>query len=156
MQQDSPADKLRIKEYPKAYVLDSSIFVKWFSRDGEDDMDKALLLFKSTVDNTIVVVSPELAIYELASTLYFKPGFDARKVKEVLSYFLDIGIEFITLDLNLIIEANFIRYDYTISFYDSIYLSVADFYGLKFITADKKLFDACSSMKNIDLLKNLK
>ena len=43
---------------------------------------------------------------------------------------------------------------FNITFYGSSYLAVARFFKLKFITADKKLYESCREFENIELLKN--
>ncbi len=55
----------KIKEHPKTLVMDSSVFIKWFSKDNEENLDKALSILNSLIDNNIVIACPELAIYEL-------------------------------------------------------------------------------------------
>ena len=110
----------------------------------------------SPINNNIVIACPELAIYELANILYFKPNLDIKKTKTALEKFLDLGIEFIRLYKKLILIANEIRYDLGITFYDSSYIAVAKFFNLRFITADKKLFKACQKLYYVELLKNFK
>ena len=146
----------KIKEQPKTLVIDSSVFIKWFSKDNEEDLDNALSILNSLIDNNIVIACPELAIYELANVLYFKPGFEIKKTKTAIEKFLDLGIEFIRLYKKLILIANEIRYDLGITFYDSSYIAVAKFFNLRFITADKKLFEACQKLYYVELLKNSK
>ncbi|MDP3011353.1 MAG: type II toxin-antitoxin system VapC family toxin [Candidatus Hydromicrobium sp.] len=144
----------RIREQPRTLVLDSSVFIKWFSKDEEDDMSDAISILKSLTSSDIIIVCPEIAIYELANVLYYKPDLDYEKTKIALEQFLNLGIEFIKLFKSLILDANKIRHEFDITFYDSSYLAVARFFKLKFITADKKLYESCREFENIELLKN--
>jgi len=134
--------------------MDSSVFIKWFSKDKEDDMKNAISILESLIDKDIIIACPEIAIYELANVLYHKPDLDYEGTIIALEQFLDLGIEFIRLFKNLILDANRIRNDFDITFYDSSYLAVAKFFGLRFITADKKLYENCREFGNIELLKD--
>ena len=144
----------RIGEQSKTLVMDSSVFIKWFSKDKEDDMKNAISILESLIDKDIIIACPEIAIYELANVLYHKPDLDYEGTIIALEQFLDLGIEFIRLFKNLILDANRIRNDFDITFYDSSYLAVAKFFGLRFITADKKLYENCREFGNIELLKD--
>ena len=144
----------RIREQPRTLVLDSSVFIKWFSKDNEDDMSDAISILESLTSGEIIIVCPEIAIYELANVLYYKPDLDYEKIKVALEQFLNLEIEFIRFFKSLIFDANKIRHDFNITFYDSSYLAVARFFKLKFITADKKLYESCREFENIRLLKN--
>ena len=144
----------RIGEQSRALVIDSSVFIKWFSKDKEDDMGNAISILESLINKDIIIASPEIAIYELANVLYYKPDLDYERVKVALEQFLNLGIEFVRLFKNLILDANRIRHDFNITFYDSSYLAVAKFFRLRFITADKKLYNSCKDFGDVELLKN--
>lgn len=144
----------RIAERSRTLVMDSSVFIKWFSKDKEDDMDNAISILESLTNKNIIIACPEIAIYELANVLYYKPDLDCEKIKIALEQFLNLGIEFIKLFKDLILDANKIRHDLDITFYDSSYLALAKFFKLKFITADEKLYNSCSEFGNVELLRN--
>lgn len=146
----------KIAERPRTLVMDSSVFIKWFSKDKEDDMDNALGVLESLTSKDITITCPEIAVYELANVLYYKPDLDCEKIKVALEQFLNLGIEFITLFKNLILEANIIRHNLDITFYDSSYLTVARLFGLRFITADKKLYNSCREFGNVELLRDFR
>lgn len=146
----------RIKEKPRTLVIDSSVCIKWFSKDGEDDLDNALLILNLLKDGKIIVVSPELVLYELANVLYYKPGFDLEKTRIALEEFLNLGIELIKIYKDMVLLANEIMYELGVTFYDSSYLAVARFFELKFITADKKLFSVCQKIGYVEFLKNFR
>ena len=147
-------DLYKIGEQLRTLVMDSSVFIKWFSKDSEDDMGIAVSILRSLVNKDIIIVCPEIAVYELANVLYYKPDLDCKKIKIALEQFLNLGIEFITLFKDLILDANKIRHDLDITFYDSSYLAVARFFKLRFITADKKLYNSCKEFGNVELLKD--
>jgi predicted nucleic acid-binding protein len=142
----------RIAERSRTMVMDSSVFIKWFSKDKEGDMDNAVSILESLTNKDIIIACPEIAIYELANVLYYKPDLDYERIKIALEQFLNLGIEFIKLFKDLILDANKIRHDLDITFYDSSYLAVAKFFKLKFITADKKLYNSCRELGNVELL----
>ena len=144
----------RIGEQPKTLVMDSSVFIKWFSKDKEDDMNNALNILESLINKDIIIACPEIAIYELANVLYYKPDLDCERIKIALEQFLNLGIEFVKLFKSLILDANKIRHDFNITFYDSSYIAVAKFFRLRFITADKKLYESCREFGNVELLKD--
>ena len=142
----------RIGEQTRTLVVDSSVFIKWFTKDNEDDMGNAVSILESLINKDIIIVCPEIAIYELANVLYYKPDLNYEGTKIALEQFLDLGIEFIKLSRDIILSANKIRHDLNITFYDSSFLAVAEFFRLKFVTADKKLYDNCREFGDIELL----
>jgi predicted nucleic acid-binding protein len=64
-------------------VLDSSVVVKWFSK--EDKSEEALKLLDSYLQGTVELVVSELLFYEVGNALRFKPDYDAEKLKKALT-----------------------------------------------------------------------
>src|SRR3989338_1459981 len=67
----------------KKFVLDTSVVVKWFSRD-EDDAEHANKLRRQIQEGLCVITIPDLLFYELANALRHNPNFTAEDVRVAL------------------------------------------------------------------------
>ncbi len=123
---------------PPDIVVDASVVVKWFTQ--EDDREMAIDLMKAHVSNNVRLVSPYLMPYEVSNALHYNSGFSSSdKVKAVSALFgLNMRITPPTVEtLTIAIQ---LSEKYSLSIYDSIYLSMAEDEGIHLVTADKKLF----------------
>ena len=62
-------------------VLDASVLVKWFVE--EDASDKALMLRDKYIEGELVILAPELILYEVLNALYFKRLFSREELREI-------------------------------------------------------------------------
>lgn len=56
----------------KTFVLDSSVLVKWVSRENEQDLSKADQILKDIQSGKVNAIAPELAKYEIGNALLKK------------------------------------------------------------------------------------
>jgi len=117
-------------------VLDSSIVVKWFSR--ESDTEKALEIRDAHVRGEIEILATPLLLCEVANILKYKPDFDAVKLKRAIKalYMLHLNIE--DIDYNLLAKAAEIAYKGGVTIYDALPVAQAEKHKTICITADKK------------------
>src|SRR3989344_4453403 len=117
--------------------IDASVILKWFSK--EIDSDKALKLKESHLSKEFILITPEFLILEIMNALRYKEK-DKNKVKEANKALQDIQLNTKLLTKELIDKAIENSYEYNITIYDSLYISLAQFNGCPLITADKELY----------------
>jgi len=151
----NPDDELGnsiINEVAKAYIIDASAVIKWFSDENENDLDKAKLLRNDYLNKRIYLIAPDILIAEISNALSYNPNFDREKVLTAIDSLYLLDIKFIRFSRKLIEDSVILRYEKNITIYDAIYLSLAKLLNIQFITADKKLLDKVKDMGNIIFL----
>ena len=119
-------------------VVDASVVFKLFDKN-EENSKIAEKLKDTHINNQIQIIIPELIFLEVTNALRWKnqKSESLSKISEAL-FNLQFDIEKITPHiLNKTIQ-NSIKYNITI--YDALYVSIAQFHGCEFITADKELY----------------
>lgn len=135
------------------FVLDTSVVVKWFTR--EEDSAKAKKIRENYLKGKYKIVVPDLLFYELSNALKFaglKPKEVIRNVNTL--YELNIPIQLFYLPL---IEISLkLMQQKPIAIYDAYFLALAESLSFLFITADEKLYNIISDLKYVKLLKDIK
>ena len=75
------------------YVIDSSVVIKWFSK--EEDTDLALKIRKSFADGSIEIVVPDLQLYEIANALRYNKNLEKSEVDNAVKSLIEIGIKIV-------------------------------------------------------------
>jgi len=123
----------------RAYIIDSSIAVKWFSQEA--GTEAALVLRDAVFSGKCRLEAPDLLLYELANALRFNSRFNADDVKLALGSILDMGISFHPAEGSLLSRAVDLAFRYRMTVYDGCFIALGDIRGLSLITADDKLIE---------------
>lgn len=121
-------------------VLDSSVALKWFFAD-EDGVEHALRVRDDHISGKNEIAVPTLFFYEIANVLATKVKLspeDAQEAFELISAF-----EFNVLELDSLeyLEAMALADKHKVSVYDASYHVLADRFGCRFLTADRKFWE---------------
>lgn len=118
-------------------IIDASVGVKWFFK--EVDWEKADRILQKSLNGTIQLVVPELFFYEVGNVLLNK--------KESHENITDIAqkLQAINFSVNSIGYHSFyaianVAKEFSLTFYDALYITLMNEEHCEFITADKKLF----------------
>lgn len=133
-------------------ILDASVITKWFFK--EEDSKLALEIRLLHEQRKVVIHVPVLLLFELGNV------FVSRKLTSQAAFnvnyrsLFDLGIKFIYPDDQLfqLIFRN--SQKYSISFYDSTYVALAQKLKCDFITADKELYQK-TKLKFVKLLARI-
>jgi len=118
-------------------VLDSSVIVKWFTK--EEGSSSALKLLDSfTEAGSLEITISELAFYEVANALRYKPGFSSEDVERCISNLLELELDVKKLDGPLLLESAEAAFVGKVTFYDAVPAAIAKLEGIQCITADVK------------------
>jgi len=123
----------------KFFVVDTSVAVKWFSR--EDGAESALAVRKAAFEGRCRLEAPDLLLYELANALRFNPNFDGRDVKLAVRSVEDMGIVLHAPQGGLLSRAIDLAYRYRITAYDGCFLALSVILGTPLVTADAKIIE---------------
>jgi predicted nucleic acid-binding protein len=125
------------------YIVDASVALKWYYRKNEDDLEKADMLYGYLWSDKDILMAPELLVYEILNTLRLKKGLASDDVKKIISNIYQVMF-LLNTDKEFLEKAFECSRKFNISLYDSIYITFSEKHNAPLITADKKLFDACS------------
>jgi predicted nucleic acid-binding protein len=140
----------------KKYILDASVAIKWYFTKNESELDIANYLYERVSKNEIILVSPDLILYEVSNFFTSKLEIPLEKINDIISEINDI-IFIINIDSMIALKSLEISRKINKSFYDSMYVALSELLDCPLITADFKLKqDAKMSGYNVLLLSELK
>ena len=136
------------------YVLDASVVIKWFV--DEEGTETARNLLTGHIRGLYTLVEPDLLIYEVANVLRYNRAFSLDATQQCINSLHDLNLDIVAPLIDLVLPAINLAYERNVTFYDSIYIALANKLGLRYVTADKKLYDKTKSIPQIFLLNNLR
>ena len=137
----------------KAFVIDSSVVVKWFSL--ETDTPAALALRDALFRGDCRILAPDLLLYEVANALRFHPRFAEDDVRAAVASVLDLGIEFAAPDPDLLRRAVELAFRFKTTGYDACFLALADLQNAPLVSADEKLIAQARGFTSVVRLSDL-
>ncbi len=120
------------------WVVDASVAIKWFVPEIHSSHARQLLI----EDNELL--APELLIAEVGNILWKKHRIgelEAVEARDILADLRRLPLRLIPMSTT-IESALALAVQYERTVYDSVYLSLAIHQGVRFVTADRKLFNA--------------
>ncbi len=126
-----------------AVIVDACVATKWHLTD-EQDVDKATLLLIRFAQGQMEIVAPGHIRYEVPAAITRAtrgrtPRITRQQGQEALQEFLGLGLR--TFDPGqLVLPAYQLVHQYGCSFYDALYLALAQQFSLTLITADAGFF----------------
>ena len=133
------------------FLLDSSIIVKWFA--DEPDSEKARYIGALFASGNISIAITELSFYEVTNALRYKNNYDHDLVNRSIYELAASDVYVIPFDLNALQIAVEIAYEADISIYDAYFAAISDLEGLRFVTADRRLFRKLRGLTDIVMLE---
>lgn len=117
-------------------VLDSSVVVKWFSKETKSA--EALTLMDSYVQGSVDLIVSEILFCEVGNALRYKPDYDAEKLKTALLQLFSLHMKVAHLTEDLMVRAGAIAYEGKITLYDALPVAIAEHRKAVCITADQE------------------
>lgn len=119
-------------------IVDSSVIVKWLSKDREPNLDLADNLLRDAQIGKINLFAPELAKYEIGNVLLFSKKLPTKYGKIVLAQFFLLPITFISESQDISTQTYKLAVDLGITYYDASFLSLAKKYNAVLVTENIK------------------
>jgi len=116
-------------------VIDSSVAVKWFTRENETD--EAIAIKSGHVRGTTEVWVSDLLYHEVANALRFKDDFDEKKLALAVENLFGLHLNTRPVDQDLLNSAASIAYHSEVTINDAIPVALAKLRGTVCITADE-------------------
>jgi predicted nucleic acid-binding protein len=123
-------------------VIDASIAIKW-ELSGESEAEKAIGLLIDYSNGRIDFAAPRIWQYEVANAL--NKAVSTQRLTEVEGQNAFDALQLIEIEVIEFpspAEAYGLARRYRRSVYDSLYLAVAEHFGVEFWTGDRKLYNA--------------
>lgn len=139
-----------------AYVLDTSVAVKWFANEGGAEQAKANRLLDALAQGACIVKAPELLLFELANALMLSHKFPAAKVIDSIAFLWKLKIELEPLNGPVLVRAVEIASKCGATIYDSYFVALALETGSLFVTADEAFLRKVRHLPNMISLRLLK
>ncbi|MGB3458555.1 MAG: type II toxin-antitoxin system VapC family toxin [Halobacteriota archaeon] len=132
-------------------VLDANVIAKWFIE--EENTDKAIKIRDNFVAGKLAILEPSLLIYELGNVFWKHPVKSPEDVENDFKALFEIGLEFCTVREPVFLKNVFEHgRKFGITFYDAVYVTLAEKEDCKLITADGKLQRNVGGRTDVELL----
>ncbi len=140
---------------PIDVVSDANVVLKWFHREGEEEVDEARALLAAHREQKIVLVILDLTTYEVGNALLRgRVGASADRVATVLDSLHSICPKVTPTSEDLHKSAQLAE-EHGLTLYDAAYAAVAERLGGELATLDAKLLDAGLGRRPSDLATEL-
>mgnify|MGYP001066445561 CR=1 FL=1 len=134
----------------KKVVLDTSVIVKWFSKEKGSQEAKEYL--RQLQQGKINIFLPELAKYELANALLKGKGLPVPVAKQALSLFYSLPINFV-VETRLAAKSSYkLAQKLKITYYDACFLTLADRLKAILVTANPRHQKKIAGIKKLKRL----
>jgi predicted nucleic acid-binding protein len=117
-------------------ILDSSVVVKWFSREVKSD--EALKFLDSYIQGSTESVVSEILFCEVGNALRYKPDYDTQKWKIAMSQLFNLRMKVVHLNEVLMNRAGEIAYEGQVTVYNALPVAIAEHKKTVCITADEQ------------------
>ncbi|TET15919.1 MAG: PIN domain-containing protein [Actinobacteria bacterium] len=133
-------------------VLDASIGVKWFRYENESNTDLANKLLQQQFQNEIEIIVPDLFFFEIINTLLSKKYLNVDDIYSASESLHLMNMKVIFSNKKIIDTSINIADRTKLTFYDSLYISVAISEQALLLTEDKEIL---KNKSNFDFIKSL-
>jgi predicted nucleic acid-binding protein len=123
-------------ERRREIVLDSSVVVKWFSKEIKSV--EALNLLDSYVQGSVELVVSEILFCEVGNALRYKPDYNAERLKSALLQLFNLHMKIAHLTGDLLARASEIAYEGKVTLYDALPVAIAEHRKTICVTADEE------------------
>jgi len=120
----------------KSFVLDTSVVLKWFSKErGSEEAEKLLRFLER---KKVEVFLPELVKYELGNAFLKGKELTYLRAQAILETLYMLPLNFVAEDLKLAKTSYRLAEKLGISYYDACFLALAKARKIPLITANPK------------------
>ena len=142
-----------IPAYHAGYVVDASVGVKWFVREREADREVALALRQRHIEGATRMIVPELFLLEVPNAIKTGRKSTEEELADVLTTLADLDVQVEQHSQRVLRKTNAVAWAYKLTWYDAVYVALAETLGFPFVTADEALL---RNMKGHSIVLRLK
>ena len=144
-----------IPAYHAGYVVDASVGVKWFVREREADREVALALRQRHIEGATRMIVPELFLLEVPNAIKTGRKSTEEELAEVLTTLADLDIQVEQHTHRVLRKTNAVAWAYKLTWYDAVYVALAETLGFPCVTADEALLRKMKGHSIVLRLKDL-
>ncbi len=144
-----------IAAYHAGYVVDASVGVKWFVREREADREAALALRQRHIEGRTRMIVPELFLLEVPNAIKAGRKGTEEELAEVLTTLADLDIQVEQHTHQVLRKTNAVAWAYKLTWYDAVYVALAEILGFPCVTADEALLRKMKGHSIVLRLKDL-
>lgn len=123
-------------------LVDTSVLIKWFHHQGEDEVEHALAIRAAHVRGEVEAHLLDLAIYEVGNVLNRALRWSARDVADQLDDLHEIFGPTLAMSRDAIRAAAVLVETHTLWFYDASWAAAARELDIVPVSADRQLLNA--------------
>lgn len=128
-----------IAAYHAGYVVDASVGVKWFVREREADREAALALRQRHIDGNTQLIVPELFVLEVPNAIKAGRKGTEAELADVVATLEDLEMHIERHTAAVLRKTNAVAWAYKLTWYDAVYVALAETLGFPCVTADEAL-----------------
>lgn len=128
-----------ITRHHAGYVVDASVAVKWFIFEREPNRETALNLRSQHITGSPQLVVPELFLLEVPHAIKVGRKGTEEELSEVLQTLADLDLQIERNSQPVLQKTNTIASSYKLTWYDAVYVALAEMLGFPCVTADEAL-----------------
>ncbi len=120
------------------YVVDTSVVLKWFHKNGELHLKEAGQILDDLRFGRINISIPDILPLELLNALIKGKGLSTDEIRETLNDLFEMPIKIIEVSLPILEESSKLMLKYNLASYDAYFLALAKYEDCKLISDDQK------------------
>jgi len=136
-------------------VVDTSVFIKWFKRRGEDLLREARSLLREIETRAVEVHVPALLLYEVGNILLFKTRLGPTALDDAIEQMEALPFVVAPPATPLLKQAARLGRELGLTFYDASFLALAVELDCSLVTADRSFFDRARSLPRVRHLSRI-
>ncbi len=144
-----------IPAYHAGYVVDASVGVKWFVREREADREVALSFRQRHIEGSTRMIVPELFLLEVPNAIKTGRKSTEEELAEVLTTLADLDVQVEQHTQRVLRKTNAVAWAYNLTWYDAVYVALAETLGFPCVTADEALLRKMKGHSIVLRLKDL-
>lgn len=121
-----------------AFVVDTSVAIKWFTYTDEAYIFQARQLILDIQSGKIIILAPSILLTELANVFLLSKKLTGLQIKTAIEIVDNSRIAIAAVNKEIIISAVTLADKHEITVYDAVFLALAKQWNCRLISADQK------------------
>ena len=131
-------------------VIDASVAVKWFVEEAGSPAAHRLL--EDHASGQAILLAPDLLVYEVSNVLLHHPIFRVSDIRSCVARLYELEVDLIAPSPELVAATITLAATNRVTFYDALYVQLAQHLEVPFYTADQRLI---AKLRNHSFIRSL-
>lgn len=118
----------------ETYVVDASVVLKWLNQEHELAVENALILLLEARNGSCHLISSDFLPHEIFNALIRGKRIAGKQLVKAINNFFSFPIELAPTTKQLVTRAAYLASRYGMTFYDAVYVALADMRKVPLIT----------------------